>query len=58
MRGEILDDFDVARPLVVRNDMFGRLDIYASFDDITEDNLIDELNSALIYHVMNMLQED
>ena len=58
MRGEILDDFDVARPLVVRNDMFGRLDIYASFDDITEDNLIDELNSALIYHVMNMLQEE
>ena len=58
MRGEDLDDFDVARPLVVRNDMFGRLDIYASFDDITEDNLIDELNSALIYHVMNMLQEE
>lgn len=58
MRGEDLDDFDVTTPPVVRNDMFGRLDIYASFDDITEDNLIDELNSALIYHAMNMLQEE
>ena len=38
--------------------MFGRLDIYASFDDITEDNVKEELNSALIYHVRNMLQEE
>ena len=43
---------------VVRNDMFGRLDIYATYDDITEDNLISELNSALVYHVQNMLQEE
>lgn len=43
---------------VVRNDMFGRLDIYASFDEITKDNVIEELNSALVYHVMNMLQEE
>lgn len=43
---------------VVRNDMFGRLDIYASFDEITADNVISELNSALVYHVMNMLQEE
>jgi len=43
---------------VVRNDMYGRLDIYSTFDDITEDGLIDELNSALVYHVQNMLQED
>lgn len=38
--------------------MFGRLDIYASFDEITADNVIEELNSALVYHVMNMLQEE
>ena len=25
---------------VVRNDMFGRLDIYSSFDEITEENII------------------
>ena len=43
---------------VIRNDMFGRLDIYASFDDVSEDNLVNELNSALIYHVKNMLQEE
>jgi len=38
--------------------MFGRLDIYATFDDIGEGNIINELNSALIYHVRNMLQEE
>jgi len=38
--------------------MFGRLDIYASYDDINEENLIDELNSAMIYHIGNMLQEE
>lgn len=43
---------------VVSNDMFGRLDIYSTFDEITEDNIVEELNSALIYHVQNMLQEE
>ena len=43
---------------VVRNDMFGRLDIYATFDEITEDNVCEELNSALVYHIQNMLQEE
>ena len=38
--------------------MFGRLDIYASYEDINEDNLIAEVNSALVYHVENMLQEE
>ena len=43
---------------VVRNDMFGRLDIYASYDDINEENLIAEVNEALVYHVRNMLEEE
>lgn len=43
---------------VIRNDMYGRLDIYASYDEITEDNIVAELNSALIYHIQNMLQEE
>ena len=43
---------------VVRNDLYGRLDIYASFDEINADNVKEELNSALVYHVMNMLQEE
>ena len=43
---------------VIRNDMFGRLDIYASFDEITPDNIILELNSAIVYHIKNMIQEE
>ncbi len=43
---------------VIRTDMFGRLDIYASFDEINADNVKEELNSALVYHVQNMLQEE
>lgn len=43
---------------VISNDLFGRLDIYASSDEITEDNIISELNTALPYHVQNLLQED
>ena len=43
---------------VIRNDMFGRRDIYASYDDINEENLIAEVNEALVYHVMNMLEEE
>ena len=58
MWGEILGTEFGTRASVVRNDMFGRLDIYATFDDINEDNVKEELNSALIYHVKNMLQEE
>ena len=43
---------------VIRTDMYGRLDIYSTFDDITEENLVSELNSALVYHVQNMFQEE
>jgi SPP1 family phage portal protein len=43
---------------VIRNDMFGRLDIFSTFDEITEENVMEELNSALVYHVGNMLQEE
>ena len=51
------DNFDKAKP-VIRNDMFGRLDIYSTFDEITEDNVVEELNSALVFHIKNMLQEE
>ena len=43
---------------MVRNDLWGRLDIFASFDEITPDNIVAELNSALTFHIQNMLQED
>ena len=57
MRGEKLDELQTKNN-VVRNDMFGRLDIYSTFEDIDESNLINELNSALVYHIKNMLQEE
>ena len=38
--------------------MFGRLDIYSPFDEISEEDLVEELNSALVYHIKNMLQEE
>ena len=50
------DDF--APKSVVRNDMYGRLDIYSTFENIDGDNLVNELNSALVFHVRNMLQEE
>jgi len=43
---------------VISNDLFGRLDIYASSDEITAENVVAELNTALPYHVQNLLQED
>lgn len=43
---------------VIRTDMFGRLDIYASSDNITAESVKEELNSALVYHIQNMLQEE
>ena len=46
------------RTSVISNDLFGRLDIYASSDEITPENVITELNTALPYHVQNLLQED
>ena len=48
----------MATDSVIRNDMYGRLDIYSTFDEITGENLVNELNSALVYHIPNMLQEE
>lgn len=49
---------ELGRKPVVRNDMYGRLDIYSTYDEIDEDSLVAELNSALVYHIKNMLQEE
>ena len=43
---------------VIANNLWGRLDIYASFDEITAENVVSELNTALPYHIQNLLQED
>lgn len=48
----------MAENAVISNDLWGRLDIYASSDVITAENVVYELNTALTYHVQNLLQED
>lgn len=53
-----MDEQTVNKSPVITNNMFGRLDIYASFDEITPENIIGELNSALVYHVQNLMQEN
>ena len=59
MRGDDLATEDGLRgSSVVRNDMYGRLDIFSTYDEITEENLVNELNSALVFHIANMLQEE
>lgn len=52
------EDFMNNNSPVVRNDMYGRLDIYSPLEELTEENIKEELNSALVYHIMNMLQEE
>lgn len=59
MADELVTDIGVGKANnVIRNDMYGRQDIYASFDEITRENVIQELNEALVFHVKNLLQED
>lgn len=43
---------------VIRNDLYGRMDIYATFDEITPENVVTEVNSAIKYHIANVMQED
>ena len=52
------DDINNSTRSVIRNDLFGRLDIYATNDVITSENVVSEVNSALTYHLMNLTQED
>lgn len=56
-RGERVEELTVNHN-VITNDMYGRLDIYASYDNITPDNIVEELNSAIVYHVQNLIQEN
>ena len=38
--------------------LYGRNDIYSGIDEITADNVIEELNSVLVIHAKNYLAED
>ena len=40
------------------NIFFGRRDIYTVAEELTAENVIDEVNSALTYHMMNVQEED
>ena len=49
---------ELGKKPVVRNDMYGRLDIYSTVGEITSENVMSEVNSALVFHNKNLLQED
>lgn len=49
---------ELGKQPVIRNDMYGRLDIYSTVGQITAENVMSELNSALVFHNKNLLQED
>lgn len=38
--------------------LFGRRDIYSGVEEITEDNVIAEVNSAIVYHMTNVADEE
>lgn len=38
--------------------LYGRRDIYSGVDEITEDNIISEVNSALVFHLQNVIEEE
>ena len=48
----------MAENRIISNSLWGRLDIYATADEITAENVVEEVNTALPYHVQNLLQED
>ena len=42
----------------VDNILFGRRDIFTVAEDLTEENVVEEVNSALVYHLQNVQEED
>lgn len=43
---------------IITTDLFGRRTIYSSVEEVTEENIIPEINSALSIHIQNMLEEE
>ena len=43
---------------IITTDLFGRRTIYSSVDAITPENIISEVNSALVIHLQNMCEEE
>ena len=46
------------KTVIYTDGLFGRRDIYASFDDINRDNVVAEVNRALAIHCENLLEEE
>lgn len=42
----------------VANCLFGRYTIYTNLDDLNEDNVVSEINSALPIHIQNLMAEE
>ena len=40
------------------NWLFGRAKIYTSVTDLTEENVINEVNTAIGFHVKNLMEEE
>ena len=43
---------------IITNDLFGRRTIFSSVETLTEENIIDEITSALVYHIQNLFEEE
>ena len=45
---------------IIREDrlLFGRRDIFSAVDALTEDNVVDEVNSAIVFHLQNVWEEE
>lgn len=43
---------------IITTDLYGRRTIYSSVDDLTPENVISEVNSALVIHLQNMIEEE
>lgn len=52
------DNTENTEKTAAENVFFGRRDIYTTAEEITEKNVIYEVNSALTYHLLNVQEED
>ena len=48
----------MAENAIITTDLFGRRTIYSSVEVLTPDNIIGEVNSALVIHLANMCEEE
>ena len=44
--------------VTIGNRLYGRLDIFSSVEELTAENIIPEVNTALEYHFMNVMAEE